>query len=385
MILFVTKNKDTFNNPTLVSLFTTLEHQGKRSILLCEELYFKSIYKKITPITINKTNFDPRYSNITKILIQHLKYFLIWSFFQAKIETIIAIDSEGLIWANQIKNKRLKKVPLDYFSFELRFKYEYDRKKFEIEASKNIRNIIIQNNKRKELLFRENEISQSTNTFFIPVGLTDNLLSSHQLKPDFRKRHNIPENQKLVLFFGTFEKWAGSDFIMEAIEELISIENLTFVIHSRYPLDKESASSIKLSNLLDCNKFNIIISEDYIENFSDALNFIKEFDVGLCLYCPDYNVPYLGENIFHLGLSSGKFSLFMKAGIPTITTRLPIFEELNGKYNFGSIIDSSAQLIVEIKKLTKDNESRKLDCLQLFEEKLNPSKELQKYINLFLN
>ncbi|MCX6210287.1 MAG: hypothetical protein NTZ59_12520, partial [Bacteroidetes bacterium] len=129
---------------------------------------------------------------------------------------------------------------------------------------------------------------------------------------------------------------------------------------------------------------NILVTTDYIESFDDTIAYLKQFDMGLAIYVPTFEDKYVGDNLVNMGLSSGKFSQYMKAGLPTITSRVGLYETLNNQYNFGFTVNTTDELRsvlssnIEYKTLQKN-------ALRLFDEKLDPTSSLQKYIQENLN
>ena len=385
MILFITKNSDTFNNPVLFSFFSFLEQKNEKSILICENNFFKSNFHKSKILYFNQIKRPKIRRNIFLFAINiftHLFFLLRIYFLKSKIKTIIGIDPEGLILANEIKKLYLKNVPLDYLSFEIRYENEYENKAEEIAACEGIRNLIIQDQLRDSIIRRENNIKKTVNSVFIPVSTADFCYESTSSKNfNFRERYNISLDEILLVSFGTLDNWSGAFLLKEIAKENLIPEKTRIIIHSRYPLNTNNSIH---REVLEISKNNnkLIICEDYIDSYSDTVSFLKQFDLGIALYIPERNKAYIGDNIYNIGLSSGKFSTYMRSQLPTIASDLPTYNELNKQYNFGYTINSLSEFS-EVLKNIGNLDLKKKNCSYLFNDKLNSTQSIMKYINVF--
>jgi glycosyltransferase involved in cell wall biosynthesis len=385
MILFVTTNKDTFNNPLLFSIFSILESKRIRSLLVVHgESFFNNNFRHCILIKTSQTNFDTSSANNIRHLKNHIYNLFLWNWYRKKVKRIIAIDSEGLILASFIKKSRYSDIPLDYLSFEIRFKNEYHRKQKEIECTKQISRLIIQDEMRGNILRNENEISESIPTCYIPVSFARvcHLQESIVQKIDIRKNFKLSKDAKLIVFFGTFDIWTGSDYVIDFFEYNTLPQDFYLVIHSRYGFNNEIDQHQKIVELAKRND-RIILNDCYIEGFSESVHFLKQFDIGVNLYKPNDLNACQGENIYNIGLSSGKFSMYMMAGLPVIMSKLPTYEELNEDYEIGFCIDG----YFEFEKLLKnighfDLNAKKQNCLKLYRDKLDISKSLFNYLDI---
>jgi len=68
-----------------------------------------------------------------------------------------------------------------------------------------------------------------------------------------------------------------------------------------------------------------------------------------------------------IGLSSGKFSMYMMLGLPTIVTACKTYNELIKKYKFGAVIEDVKEL-----KSVVGGEYAKEDVERLYNEVLTP-------------
>jgi hypothetical protein len=379
MILFVTKNSDTFNNPTLYSVFNILDKNKTSFILLCKNNKFRSPFEFINIIYHNHIHSYSKYKiiNLLYYFKNNMELFLKLLAYKGKIKLIVGIDPDGIIWAKEIKSRFFRKTPLDYFSFEIFFKDEGVNKWEEIDACTNIRFLLIQDKYREATIRDENKISPAVKSFYIPVSPIFNKKHCCQKIYNIRELYNIPKEKKMIVQFGSLDFWSGSEFIRDMLINNLLPKEYVFVIHTRYPLNKENPIHRCLLNYSIDNN-NLVISDSYIENYDDALSFLKQFDFATAFYFPgsDY---YTGKNIERIGLSSGKFSMYMKAGLPTFTTNLSTYEGLKKKYNFGYVVKD----LVDFKLKLQDAincDVNSFDCLKLYEELLDPEYSINQYL-----
>lgn len=380
MIVIVTKNTDTFNNPTLFGLFYYLDELQIPTTLICERNYFSSQFKYNKIIIWQQPNFYAKRVYITAIrVLKNIKNYFLMKKYVNKVHTIIGIDPEGIIWANQLRTKYFNKASLDYFSFEIFWAKHFNHKADEINACKNLRNLIIQDTLREGILRKENLLSTNITSYLIPVAVPQLKNTTTQSNSNVRQKFNIDDDKKLILFFGSFDDWSGGELIYELIAQNKIPNNYVLIIHSRYPLNPNNNLHKKVLVLAEHNK-QLKISVDYIASYQDTIAFIQQFNLGLVLYQPNYEYRYIGDNIYHIGLASGKFAQFMQAALPVITSNLPTYVTLNQTYNFGFTI-SNINDIHEV--LTKEINYNLLsaNAQKLFKERIDPTEVLKNYIN----
>lgn len=378
MILFVTQNTDSFNNPTIDAFLTILEEKKQHSILLCPTSRFANKFEYCEVILTNNVGL-----NLSEGLIKTVKK-LVKNFkkiykirIKRQVKTIIAIDPDGLIFATRVKSTLFLKAPIDYLSFEILEEKWYPNKSKEIDASKQIRNLIIQDSLRDQFLRTENRINNHVQSFYIPVSPIFKKNYKKSL-PSFREVHSISKEKKLIINFGTFDTWSGAEFIYDVLKNNKISKDYIFVIHSKFKLNPEVKIHKKILDYSMSNS-NLILSNDYIDSFDDALLFLKQFDFGTVFYFPDGQL-YTGNNIYNIGLASGKFSMYVKAGVVPITNNLPTYEKLNTRFNFGLVVRDSESLFRALNKEINKEEYQKNGQF-LYNELLDSELAINKYLN----
>jgi hypothetical protein len=377
LILF-SKNHDTFNNPSIDALIQICIQNDISISFIIGGIHFKNQYKEIKVILEpnNYRFYNKNFFNLKNLIKAILNFFnclifyfkLSRLFLHQKKGTIIGIDPGGIVWANNIYKMLWifkRKFEIHYWSFELFFIDEGAEKMDEILACKNIKQLIIQDEVRGKLLIKENNISPDVKITYLPVAPIERRvenLTNLDLLPNLKEILKF----KSLIFFGSFKPWAGSNILLEALEKGLP-KDWSAVIHSRFPISMEIKSQI---NRLISNGQKIYIDETYIKNFDDAIKYLKQFNCGLCLYIPDYKSIYTGKNIEHIGLSSGKFSMFINAGVNLICSKQEPFNEIIRKNKIGLCIDNSSDnLIQALNNIKLNNNIINIKSIYNIEEK----------------
>lgn len=378
--LVVTKNSDTFNNPSLDAFFKiSLENQIK-IYLISDNNYFHNFHKNVKVVSFNYFKIYP--SN--HFLLRFLKGFLnfikeiekkivyIFLFKIIKFDSYFGIDPSGLVELHKLISKfkiSSLKSNIVYWSFELTFSDEGALKFEEKNAVKKISHLIIQDQVRLKLILSEFQSLSDKKVHLIPVAPYLNCDVNFKLRDvriiELLSQHNI------LYFGGSFTEWSGSEFIKELLSKGLP-GNWLIYLNSRYGLSKEE--------ILDLEKYNsckrqIYISDFYINDFTEYIKFIKNFQCAICIYIPSNKSSFTGKNISYIGLSSGKFTSYLNAKIPIIFNKNEFYEELNKEYNFGISIDLCVNQLIEILNI---------NSFPSYDSKTIPFLDIKKSINNLL-
>lgn len=286
------------------------------------------------------------------------------------ISTVFAVDPLGLIIGGRVKKYLCKIVKLCYLSFEIFFKeelsgYYLNLKNKEIKYSKFIDSLLIQDEVRRDLLFAENGFTlPSDKVALIPVSPEPIEVKE---AVDIHKRFGIDKSMKLAVYSGSLGKWCGTDAIIEAFDKGYWPEGYHLVFHTRKPLKEGDAYYNDIMRLANDPNVPFTLHAHPFEAFEDLAAFLKGFDIALALYYPNYDGPYYGKNMQEIGLSSGKFSMYMMLGLPTIVTACKTYNELIKKYKFGAVIEDVKGL-----KSVVSCQYAKEDVERLYKDVLTP-------------
>jgi hypothetical protein len=382
VIAIITPNSDTFTNPTMTSLFHILKEKGVEVFLFgpiqhpaCpDNLQNVNAIQSVFKLNLfkNPTHYIAHWSSYLKI-IKTLR--------KEKISTLLAVDPMGIIVGGRIKKLFRGKIHLSYLSFEIFFKKELSDhylslKEKEIYYSAGIDSLLIQDEKRRELLLKEKSISLPFERIaLVPVSpLKIEVLD----KSDIHSMLLIPKQKKLVIYSGSVGTWCGTNAIIEAFDKGYWNNDYWLVFHTRKTIDSNNPFFADLIRLDADEKNPFSLHPNPYDSFEELAQFLSGFDIALALYYPNNENPYYGMNMKEIGLSSGKFSTYMMLGLPTIVTSCSIYEELLHKYKFGAILYDLNFLNDSFKKV-ENNEN---NALKLYDEILEPESKLIDYVNI---
>ena len=293
-----------------------------------------------------------------------------------KYKLLIGIDAYGLIIAGCLKS--IFKVPLIYHSLEIlmptRFNYISLKKKrllkkmgyiihhsiikiFERYFHKKSLLTIIQDEKRWSVLKRVNKLNYKSPVIYVPNSPMKDKLPNE--KSDYlRKKFQISENKKIVLYAGSLGEWIGIDRILNNMTNWPA--EVVFVIHGRGNPD----FIVKLKKIIDKCPVQVILSLDqFIEDEYNLL--VKSADIGIVWY-HDFEDP----NVYYIGAASGKIFYYLKYGLPVITNGWPGLQEIVEKNSAGICVDREIDIGLAIEKiLTNYNfySDNAKQCFKLYE------------------
>lgn len=346
-IALITPNSDTFTNPTLSTMFhyfkdngTIVHLFGPKQMPQCpENLDNEKSYDCAFKMSFRNPKHWMSQCRAYSIMHKVIKEY--------DIKTIFTVDPLGLIIGGRVKRYLCNDVKLCYLSFEIFFKeelsgYYLTLKNKEIKYSKLIDTLLIQDEVRRDLLYNENGFTLPENKVaLIPVSPEPIEVKE---AVDIHKRFGIDKSMKLAVYSGSMGKWCGTDAIIEAFDKGYWPDGYHLVFHTRKPLREGDAYYNDIMRLANDPDIPFTLHAHPFEAFEDLAAFLKGFDIALALYYPNYDGPYYGKNMQEIGLSSGKFSMYMMLGIPTIVTACKTYNELIKKYKFGAVIEDVKEL-----------------------------------------
>ncbi len=162
---------------------------------------------------------------------------------------------------------------------------------------------------------------------------------------------------------GSFSNWTYAKELIESAQNWSN--DFVLLIHTRL------IPNVEMKQLIINSRAPNIIFSNKPYNDSIFQEMLASADIGLALYKPLYSSPYIGKNIKTIGLSSGKFSNYMKCGLPTISIKQSCYEDLLNEYKFGINIDDFQQMSAALLDIKHNYVTFSSEAKRLFEEKLN--------------
>ncbi|MBP7652819.1 hypothetical protein KA977_05310 [Candidatus Dependentiae bacterium] len=330
-----------------------------------EKLYnnfLQYVFNKVYKILVKKNRF---------ILEKFLKFIPDNSIVQTKIIelikkkiekksnellAVIGIEKQGLIYAAEIAE--YFNVSSVYYSLELytdnhpfvqknifRAKLTELEKKYHKKCSATI----IQDNDRAELLFSNNNVSNKK--IFMPVYSKGSIIKTKHNY--FYRKFNIPENKKIILYFGVI---IFSRLIKELIEffECVDQEKYVLVIHGPLMFD------IVKYNFSE----NIYISEDLVDE-DRIFDLVSSAYIGIAIY------RQVTDNEKLTAFSSTKIAQYFRCGIPVITWNNFNYQRLMSEFQCGELIDSFEHLNTAVNKISLNYDKYKIAAFSAYNKYYN--------------
>lgn len=253
-----------------------------------------------------------------------------------KYDLIVSVDREGLIEASTLS--QFLKVPLLHLSFEIYFASETSKKfkKIEIEASKRISHLIVQDEIRAQALIEENHLLNSCISH-VPVsskGLGE--YSAIRLRDDL----GIPLNKKVAIFMGSLYPWT---MFKQVIEQVGALPNdWVIIVNERYGQANQYLLELGVNQSLIDSK--VYVSNVPVESVDKMGYVLSGIDAGLAFYNPTYDDPSTGQNLVKLGLASGKISTYLRYGVPIVVNDIGLISDMTRKQKFGVVVENLAKL-----------------------------------------
>jgi hypothetical protein len=254
-----------------------------------------------------------------------------------RYDLIIAVDRQGLIEASALH--LLTKTPYILISFEIMFASETSArvKKIERTASRNLMLWVIQDEERAACLREENALDPQK-CMLVPLA---SLGAGIQAAPRLRDELGIPKQKKAAILMGSIADWAMAEEII--LGALDWPEDWALIIHDRYGLTRQRLAGI-MEKIEPAIHSRIYISSAAPDTVDDLSHVLAGVDAGLAFYKPVYIGPYLGRNLRHLGLASGKISTCLRYGVPVIANEIGLYAKKIREFRLGEVVDTPGRI-----------------------------------------
>lgn len=390
--IVITPNTDTFANPTMVSIFERVEQEEGRVYLFgpkqqagCPE-NIHCVEQHVCDFRLEPWRNPKRYLSQWRSYRQMAKYVEALG-----VKVAMVVDPMGVVAGGRLCKYFCKGLRLSYLSFEIFFRdelkgYYRKMKDKEIDYSRYISSVLSQDENRYRLLCEENGLAVEMPHSLVPVS-TAPMNIAHPV--DIHERMGIGQDMKTVVYSGSIGTWCGTEAILDMFEQGWWPKGYHLVFHTRKPLavvevKEDGANGAKTIEerlvALDKNEnIPFTLHAHPFDSFNDLGAFLKGFDMALALYYPNTESPYYGKNMQEIGLSSGKFSMYMMLGLPTIVTPCRTYAQLIEKYQFGAVLESAREIE---ESLAQIDEHSSREAKRLYDEVLQP--EVEEYIKMIV-
>ena len=355
---------DIDTNPTLMGLMRQLIHAGFKIDLICETRDF------FLPPSLSAEHINIQPVSSWRDCTEQLHTELSATLTKGQYAFILAVDPQSLYAGRYLLQNN--STPLIYLSFEILFHDELltpediNLKKVEIELSRRAALVIIQDKERGAKLAQENRL-EDKEFLYLPNAPKEKQYP--QPSSFLRDKLNIPPAKRIVLHTGSFDFWTAGEELIAATEKFP--DKYVLVIHSRQIPGKNDLIT-QMQPV--CNPTKVYFSTDPLP-FDDYAKLVESCDLGLVLYKISPTI-FTQKNLFHIGLSSGKFAYFARHGKPVITSDFPSFRAIFKEFNNGLCAPEVSDIGHIIQKNSDNFSTMGENNRHFFEEKLNFSKNI---------
>lgn len=253
-----------------------------------------------------------------------------------------------------------------YPSAEQRSPRQRAYKALERWTNRRARLTIIQDPLRAELLARDNGIALQTVVTLpaAPPGVARRAPSNF-----LRQRFGLGKDQRVILYAGNlFAPYSLSQELVEAAQAWPA--NWTLVLHG----NSTAAPPAELEGLRRADREKRVVFSLEPVGQEELHELVASADVGLALY------KRADDNVFYLGLSSGKLAEYLRAGLPVVTSDFPGLRDLVEKYACGVSIADLSELEAAISRILTDAETISARSVEAFNRELAVENHLPRVI-----
>ncbi len=340
-VLIIHADGNLFNNPSLKCIADLLLQRG------CEIdfRYPKSFAPMPATKGIRLLPFGPKLWRIKSFIFNRLcisplvflSALLEQLFLYKKYDLIIGVDRQGLIEAEMLH--KITQTPFVYISFEIMFESETSAhcKKLERNASRDVSFWVVQDKERAEQLQRENHLNTG-NRFLLPLASSGvGEIAAERL----RDRLGIPDDKYVAITIGSVADWSMTREIIQSVASWP--DDWVLIVHERYGRTSQSLEDA-LAEIAPLVGKKIFLSNAATDSVDEMGNILSGVSVGLAFYKPVFIGPYLGKNLIHLGLASGKISTCLRYGIPVLMNEIGLFAKEAKAHQFGWVVESPGSI-----------------------------------------
>lgn len=116
-------------------------------------------------------------------------------------------------------------------------------------------------------------------------------------------------------------------------------DDWVLIVHERYGRTSQSLANT-LAEIAPLVGKKIFLSNAATDSVDDMGSILSGVSVGLAFYKPVFIGPYLGKNLIHLGLASGKISTCLRYGVPVLVNEIGLFAQESKTHRFGWAVES---------------------------------------------
>jgi glycosyltransferase involved in cell wall biosynthesis len=137
------------------------------------------------------------------------------------------------------------------------------------------------------------------------------------------------------------------------------------VLHNRYGLDKSTYQYYRQFR----DQPNLYFSLNPEPDPNQLFKLLHSADLGIALYKSHENSIWLGKNIRHVGLASGKISTYLQHGVPVLVNEIGELSDCVRHHELGVVIDDSHP--IQLSNINGSLKRWRQNCYNFFNSRLN--------------
>lgn len=285
-------------------------------------------------------------------------------------DVVIGVDPEGLRQAWLLS--RLSSADVVYYSLELMLSDEVSSaaerrlKESERRLSRRARCIVIQDRERARLLAIDNLIATDKFVFAPNAPLGPARRSALKV---WHERFALPQQTRVLLHMGSLGRWTGIEEIVKASDDLP--DGWVLVVHTRFdPSTRHDRAELEaLRGRALSGK--VYFSTKPVPRLELPM-LVDSADAGVAFYVPTRERNhYQQKNIEFIGLSSGKVSGYLRAGLPVIVNSASTLGELVQRERLGVRVRSALDLPDAVREVEGSYELYSAKATDYFDRELD--------------
>jgi hypothetical protein len=357
--------------PYILNLIKLLHRKYGIDFLVTPEMYNGYYLENLTLLRAELPNY-------TKSAIRHLRKH------SEEYSMILAYGIEGVLAARYHNILHFwKKIPFAYFSMEL-----VDVKKkcprfvscllylFPTLQSEMLKFLVIQDTSRAEALKKYFNLVDKV--FILPnsyIGCTS------EASTFAHEKFNIPANKKILLYTGAIERWSYDIHLAKYLSKLLNDDYVLLLSG----FSRDNYMDMVVEEYAGLVKEKKVVINTEILNESDYTELVKSATIGLVWYkkldtslCTDVEV----ENIYLVGLSSGKLCKYLSCSIPVVAPSFyACYKEFVEDKKVGKVSDYGEEIVDKILEISSNYGFYKCNAESVYRDELEYSNQCLGIVN----
>jgi glycosyltransferase involved in cell wall biosynthesis len=243
---------------------------------------------------------------------------------------------------------------------------------FNASNTKMLKFLVVQDIKRAETLMKY--FNFAGRVFILPnsyIGCTN------EVSTFAHERFNIPINKKILLYTGAIERWSYDIDLAKYLGKLLDKDYILLLSG----FCRDNYVDTVAEEYSDLIKERKVVINTEIFNESDYTELVKSATIGLVWYRKLDASLYTSveiENIYLMGLSSGKLCKYLSCSIPVVAPSFYIgYEEFIEGKKVGKVSDYGKEIVDKILMISSDYDFYKHNVEMVYKNELEYSNQCQ--------